>query len=168
VNAARREIERQRDRLNAAFQRAYAVDLDALETRSDLAKYLCIRVSGFLETSIGALVVEYCKGQAGPRVARYVAGDVTKFQNANRQKIIDLLGQFDTGWREDLEEYLCDERGAAVGTIVANRHKIAHGQDSDLTLVQVKRHWEAVQEVVEHIAALLEGGESATLRQRLI
>ena len=69
---------------------------------------------------------------------------------------LDLFGQFNQSWRKDLEHFLVDEKADAIGTIVANRHKIAHGEDSTLTYVRVKEHWEEVQRVVEHIADLVD------------
>lgn len=156
MNEARREVQRQRDRLNSAFERIESIDEDALEARADFAKYLCVRVSGFLETSISRILMEYAGVQAGPKVARYISRDLERFQNAKKDKILTLFGQFDDAWRANLETYLVDEKSDAIGTIVANRHKIAHGEDSTLTYVRVKEHWAVVQQVVDHIADLVD------------
>lgn len=153
---ARREVSRQRGRLNEAFNRISSVSEDDLESRADFAKYLCVRVSGYLETSITELLKAYAGQQSSPTIARYVAADLARFQNARKDKIIALLGQFSETWRADLERYLVDEKSDAIGTIVANRHKIAHGEDSSLTYVRVKEHWAIVQQVVDHIADLLD------------
>lgn len=156
MNDARREVSRQRDRLNDAFARISSIEEDATEARADFAKYLCVRVSGYLETSITQLLTSYAAQRSGPDIARYIAEDLARFQNAKKGKILDLFGQFNETWRADLETYLVDEKSDAIGTIVGNRHKIAHGEDSSLTYTRVKENWEVVQRVVNHFADLLD------------
>lgn len=156
MNPARQEVARQRQRLNETFSRIDCIDADANEARADFAKYLCVRVSGYLETSIGSLLKAFAASQSSQRVAAYIAADLERFQNAKTSRILDLFGQFDVAWREDLETYLVDERSGAVGTIVNNRHKIAHGDDSDITYIRVREHWRQIQRVVDHIADLVD------------
>ncbi|MDQ3741334.1 MAG: HEPN domain-containing protein [Actinomycetota bacterium] len=156
MREARQEVSRQRARLDATFERISAIDEDALEIRADFAKYLCVRVSGFLETSVATLLKGYAAAQSSPPVARYVAAELERFQNAKKDKLITLFGRFDDGWRENLETFLADQRGDAIGTIVANRHKIAHGENSDLSFVRVSEHWTTIKEVVAHLTDLLD------------
>ena len=156
MNGARREIARQRARLDDTFTRISSIDEDATEARADFAKYLCVRVSGYLETSICALLKELSVSQSSPRIARYLAADLERLQNARKGKIVDLFGKFDQDWRVALERYLVDERSDAIGTIVSNRHKIAHGADSDLTYVRVREHWLVVQRIVDFLADLVD------------
>jgi hypothetical protein len=63
----RREVQRNRHRLDATFERIKRIQADA-ELQSDFAKYLCILVSGFIETSIKELVLEQTRQKAGPSV----------------------------------------------------------------------------------------------------
>lgn len=156
MTEARREVSRQRERLNDTFGRISSIDEDAAEARADFAKYLCVRVSGYLETSISELLKSYAAQRSGPNIARFIAVELDRFQNAKKDKILGLFGQFNEVWRDDLEGYLVDEKSDAIGTIVANRHRIAHGEDSGLTYVRVKEHWGVVQEVVDHIADLVD------------
>lgn len=153
---ARREVARQRERLDATFGRVSSVDASDLEARADFAKYLCVRVSGYLETSITELLRAYAAQSSSPEVARYVAKDLEWFQNAKKTRILEIFGKFDSGWKADLEAYLVDEKADAVGTIVGNRHKIAHGEDSTVTVVQVLQLWDEVKKIVDHIADLLD------------
>lgn len=156
MNGARREIARQRDRLDDTFTRIGSIDEDATEARADFAKYLCVRVSGYLESAICLLLKEFAGSQSSPRIARYVIADLERFQNAKKGKILDLFAKFDPDWREALKAYLVDEKSDAIGTIVSNRHKIAHGADSDLTYVRVREHWLVVQRIIDFIANLVD------------
>ncbi len=45
MNGARREIARQRARLDDTFMRIVSIGEDATEARADFAKYLCVRVT---------------------------------------------------------------------------------------------------------------------------
>lgn len=156
MKGARREVLRQRTRLDATFKRISSVNAADAEARADFAKYLCVRVSGYLETSIAGLLRGYASDRASPEIARYIAGELEWFQNAKKGKIIELFGKFDKAWRADLESFLVDEKADAIGTIVGNRHKIAHGEDSTITYTQVRDHWDEVKLVVDHIADLLD------------
>lgn len=113
-------------------------------------------MSGYLETSICELLKEFAASQSSARIARYIAADLERFQNARKGKIVDLFGKFDQDWRIALEAYLVDEKSDAIGTIVCNRHKIAHGADSDLTYVRVREHWLVVQRIVVFMADLVD------------
>lgn len=154
--SARHEVERQRQRLDEAFSRIASIDADALEARADFAKYLCVRVSGFLESAITLHLAEHARGTSAPRISHYVGRRLGYFQNAKKDKILDLFGEFDPEWRADLERFLVDEMADALGTIVANRHKIAHGDDSTITYARVREHWLTIQQIVNHIADLVD------------
>lgn len=156
MNEGRREIARQRQRLDDTFFRIASIDENDAEARADFAKYLCVRVSGYLETAVSRLLMAYAATQASPTVARYVSADLVRFQNARKYRLIELFGRFSESWRAELEAYLVDERADAIGTIVANRHKIAHGEDSNLTYVRVLGHWETVKKIVDDIADLVD------------
>lgn len=154
--SARQEVERQRQRLDAAFGRISSIDADALEARADFAKYLCVRVSGFLETAITLHLADYAKRKSAPRISYYVGRQLGFFQNAKKAKILDLFGEFDPQWRIDLDAVLVDELADALGTIVTNRHKIAHGEDSTITYARVSAHWASIQEIVKRIADMVD------------
>ncbi len=154
--AGRQEVTRQRFRLDATFVRIASVDGEDLEARADFTKYLCVRVSGYLESSIAELLRVYAVEHGSPEVSNFVAADLRRFQNAKRGKILELFGKFDKHWEENLKIYLVDEKADALGTIVSNRHKIAHGDDSTLSFTVLKRAWEEVKEIVDYIADLID------------
>jgi hypothetical protein len=51
---------------------------------------------------------------------------------------------------------LIDERKESVNSLVALRHKIAHGESVGTSLSQVKAYYQTIREVVEFVADLLE------------
>jgi hypothetical protein len=151
----RAEVERQKQKLDATFGRASKlVPLDDAELLSDFARYLCVLVAGFLEQSVIELTLEHVRNHSEASVQGYAENRLRQFTTANAQRITDLIGTFDAGWRSDLESYLVDERKAAVDSVVALRHNIAHGRYVGVTMATVKEYYPRVKHVVDHIADL--------------
>ncbi|MQB01794.1 MAG: hypothetical protein GEU78_16190 [Actinobacteria bacterium] len=72
-----------------------------------------------------------------------------QFQNPKIGVVLDLIGNFDEAWRTMLETRLSDEQKDAVNSVVANRHRIAHGDNVGLSLVPMRRYFYRCTEVVE-------------------
>ena len=62
-----------RKRLDSTFERMEQVSDDVeLELLSDFARYLCVLVSGFLEQSVVALVLEHVRRNSSPTVQNHI------------------------------------------------------------------------------------------------
>lgn len=153
--SGRREVHRLRTRLDAAFGRAPDASSDP-ELQSDFAKYLCVLVSGYLESALCALLLSYSQQRSSPEVASFVERQLGPWTNPKSEKIIDLFGAFNQDWRNDLTQFLVDQRKDSVNSLVALRHKIAHGESVGTSLSQIKTHYRAVNEVVDHVMQLVE------------
>jgi hypothetical protein len=141
--------------MDAAFARAPDHNAD-FELQADFAKYLCVLASGYLESALCVLVLEYCKARCAPEVAAYVERQLGPWTNPKAEKIVELLGTFSQSWRDDLSTYLVDERKDSVNSLVALRHKIAHGESVGTSLSQIRKHYAVVNEVIDHVAAMVE------------
>lgn len=153
--SGRREVHRLRTRLDAAFGRVPGASSDP-ELQSDFAKYLCVLVSGYLESALCALLLSYSQRRSSPEVASFVERQLGPWTNPKSEKIIDLFGAFNQDWREDLTQFLVDQRKDSVNSLVALRHKIAHGESVGTSLSQIKSHYRVVNEVVDHVMQLVE------------
>lgn len=147
------EVSRLRMRLDATFARVPSSSAD-LEIQADYAKYLCVLVSGFFENAIVALILYYAEQRSAPEIASFVERQLDRWTNPNSEKIAALFGSFNTDWRETLEGYLVDERKDSVNSLIALRHKIAHGESVGTSLSQVKAHYKVIMEVVNFLADL--------------
>jgi hypothetical protein len=156
VTAGRRAIERSRGRLRATFQRIDAIEEDQLEARADFARYLCVLLSGFLEKAIAELLLEHARQRSSDNVQRYVGVSLQRFQNPSVGNIVSLFERFNEDWKDDLKDFLVDERAAAIGSVVKERHRIAHGESSDISYVRIDRYREQVDLVIDHIADLVD------------
>jgi hypothetical protein len=148
----RGEVARLQQRLDSTFERIALVTED--ELRGDFARYLCVLTCGFLERSIVILLQEHTRIRAAETVQGYVNWRLRNFQNATRQVILDTVGAFSNDWRADLDAFIDDQRGGAIGSLMKQRHRIAHGDWSDISYVRVKEYYASVVEVVDRIADL--------------
>lgn len=156
----RAEVSRLQKRLDATLTRAPHPTTD-VEFQSDFAKYFCVLVLGFFENAIVALVLDFAQKRSAQEVSLYVERELDYWTNPNCEKIIQLLGGFKPSWREAMDKYLADDkRKSAVNSLVALRHKIAHGESVGTSLHQVKEYYKIVLEVLKYIADLLDPVES--------
>ena len=149
----RAEVDRLRQVLDHTFSRAAAIGPDP-ELQSDFARYLCILVSGFLENAVIELLLEHARRHSQPSIQRFIEYRVRRLTNVKCQRLLDVLGTFDPAWRTDLENFLVDERKAAVDSVVDLRNSISHGRFVGVTFVRVKEYYKHIQHVLEHIADL--------------
>ena len=147
------EVERQRQKLDATFKRALTIGGDA-ELLSDFARYLCVLVAGFLEQAIIEIALEHVRTQSGGSVQQHVEPRLRRFTNANTQRIVELIGSFDSDWHADLEKFLVDEYKDSVNSVVDLRHGISHGRPVGVTMARMQAYYVQVKKVVEHIANL--------------
>jgi len=143
------DIARRQQRLDRLFDQAGKLPPD-YELQSHWARYLCVLVSGYLETSIRHLYGEYAAKRSSIQVAGFVSDQLEFFQNPNMQKIMELAGSFSRDWRRELEE-LEDEVRLAVDSIVNNRNQISHGEDVGISHGTLKRYYESANQLLNLI-----------------
>jgi len=151
----RGEVSRLKRRLDATFERAPPPTAE-IELQSDFARYLCVLVSGFLENAIVALVLDFAQRRSSTEIAAFVERELGYWTSPNSEKICSLLGSFSPDWRKQSELFLVDERKEGVNSLVALRHKIAHGESVGTSLSQVKAYYATVVRVLDFIADLIE------------
>lgn len=144
------QVSRLKSRLDAAFERIEDIDPGALEARAHYARYLCVLVAGYVEQACKELAQEWCRQKASPTVGRYAASRLDKFQNPNPEKLLQLVGAFDSAWRETIESDFVAEL-AAVGSVVGDRHLIAHGESTSITYERIRGYYDAIQRLVSHL-----------------
>ena len=142
------EISSNKQRLDNLFKKITSTDTDL---QSHWARYLCILVSGFLETSVRIIYREYAKSKATPQVANFVEGKLEDFQNPKMEKILQLTGLFSKEWADELRLKTKDELKDAVDSIANNRNQIAHGGSVGISYSQIKSYYDRAIEVIELI-----------------
>jgi len=107
-----------------------------------------------MEKAITALVLEHSARKSAPSVQRFVESQTCRLTNVNSERLKELLGSFDPDWQHDLSAFLVDERKDAIDSIVSLRNTIAHGQSVGVTYNQVRRYYEQIQKVIDHVVDL--------------
>ncbi len=149
-----RPLIKQKQRLDWLIREASKFQGDQLELQAHWARYLCVLAAGFLENSLSEVYSRYAKASANAQVSNYVEAVLGKIQNPKSGKFLDTARAFDRSWEESLTAFIeADGRKEAIDAIMANRHLIAHGKDSGISLVRVEEYLKKSIEVVEFIEA---------------
>ena len=126
-----------------------------LEMQAHWARYLCVLTSGFVENIARSLYGEYtAKNSYSAAVVRYAKKQLDGIQNPRPNRLVEIAATFDPTWGRDLDAYLALEyRSEAINAIMSNRHLIAHGRSSNITVGQVSLYLSKIIEVGEYIEA---------------
>ncbi len=135
-----RDIVEQQEKLHRLFNNARELhkqdDVDDL-TKSAFVSFLCVRTSGYLETSVMKILREYVEGETRedkPNIANFAGTKLDFTFNPWPSEILRLLGQFNVEWKNRVRDEIKDRISSSVEAMVRNRNKIAHGEDVDLSL----------------------------------
>lgn len=155
----RAQVLRQKAALERTFARANKIAVDNYELRSDLAKHLCVLISGWLEASAYELAKQRCRMNSNGPVLSYSLSQLSWTKNPSAETLLELVGFFDLSWQDEFEEIMNLERKSAVNSIVGLRNDIAHGRPqgtASLSLARVAAYYESVTEVVDYLMDLFD------------
>ena len=144
---------RQKQRIDSLLERAQQLNQDP-ETQAHWARYLCVIMSGFIENAVREIFGQYAHVRAQPSVARYVARSLESFQNPNMEKIVQVAQRFDDSWPSKILQSANDGGKEAVDSIVSQRHQIAHGRDTSLSLGTLTEYYKKAIRVLEYLESL--------------
>ncbi|NUN68245.1 MAG: hypothetical protein HUU02_00870 [Bacteroidetes bacterium] len=146
------ELVKQIQRIKDLIDKTSDASADSLELQSHWAKYLCVLCSGLLENSIPELYGEYVKKKSNQEINHFVVSNLEKYLNPKTGRFIEVSNAFNKDWGRELELFVDqDGRREAIDAIIANRHKIAHGEDSGITVVKIKEYLKRIIEVLNFI-----------------
>ena len=138
-----------KQKLDHLFQQISTIDDE--EMKSHWARYLCVLVAGFIENSLRTMLLKYAASKAHPNVANYVNSRLKNVTNLNNEKIKQLLCSFNSDWGKVIDENILDDQKAAIDSILANRHQIAHGQAVGITYARVDQYYSRVVRSIDVI-----------------
>jgi len=153
-------VRSQADSLNQLLDRAIADAELPMYAQGHMGRYSCVVAAGFLENALSETLCVYVAARAQPSVAAFSNSTLRKVQNPKAKKFVEILTRFDKSWGADLDRYLlegAERRKSAIDSIMANRHLIAHGKNSSVTMRQVKGYLGASIEVIEFIESRIYG-----------
>ncbi|WP_158721354.1 HEPN domain-containing protein [Streptomyces sp. NRRL S-241] len=116
--------------LDASYQR-YRTGLSAVDIplQEDLHKYMCIRLSGYLEQLMFEAICGYVSSASGGAAKNFALSFFNRSPNLTPKALEDLVGRFGDPWKSELVSFLdTDERRNSLGSLLLVRNKVAHGQ----------------------------------------
>jgi hypothetical protein len=156
VNARSRHNQL-RAQLQATIDRFDSIPEAELETRSEYARFLLVRVSGFLEYALERVLTEYVQDHSGGPVKSFALSFAGYVGNPTSQRLCDFMGRFDQTWRTELETFLNDgERKTSLNSLVGLRNKVAHGEPSSVSYTTLMSYLRVVDEFFDWLLDRLE------------
>lgn len=122
--------------------------------KAEVARFACVLAAAYLEVACKEILEEHANARADPGVRRYVASQLSYFQNASLEKILQLAANFDPARRGALEAKVSDRVKDSVGSINGNRNNIAHGYDSGITLGSLKTYYTDAKKLIQEVESL--------------
>ena len=147
------ELKRQLQRLKHLLDRARDIDAD-FELQGHWGNYMCVLVAGFLENCLKELYGDRARRSASPEVASFVLRTLERIQNPNARRFVEVASAFSTEWGRDLESHLGEDDGrrkGAVDSIMSNRHLIAHGKNTSVSVGRIREYLAPSLEILEFI-----------------
>ena len=124
-----------------------------LEAVSSLTKYACVRVAGLIERSLNLTLAEYANQKGHPNLANFVSSQLRSFMNPKAGKVEDLLRSFNTNWCDNLQSHVDYEQlKGSLNSLMTERHAIAHGQDSTITVSRLKQYYKDALILLKHLS----------------
>lgn len=147
------KIQQQEKKLDDLFKLVEAVTDD--ETKAVLSKFLCVRTSGFIETTIKNLINDYIDGTSPKKVQDFVNKKMRSVTNLRYDKILLVLDMFSSEWRDEFIAKTTDEEKSALNSIVSNRNNISHGEVDAISFVTMKLYYVQAKKIVENLKAII-------------
>ena len=120
------------------------------------SRYLVVLLSGYMETSIRHICMQHVESRSAPSVRSFSESALSLgLQNPNSEKIVQLVGLFDSEFRTKLTRFIEGERKEAIDSMVSARNRIAHGEDSGVTMGTAKNWFRLSKEVVTEVAVMM-------------
>jgi len=148
---ARKEINRLKKSLTDLYDRCDQLDSSS-EISGDMNRYLCVRVSGFLEQSLLAAARSLCEKRSSGEALRLCLSWLERAPNPRADEIIKLVSRFDSKWAQELEILLSeDERRTRVNSLLGIRNDIAHRKNQGVSKRQALEYYNLVVEIIDWV-----------------
>jgi RiboL-PSP-HEPN len=146
------EIQKQISAIRLLIKRTSEASNGDIEIQAHWAKYVCILVAGLLENAISEIYSDFSSRAASELVANFAGSKLAQIQNPKANLFIEVAKSFKVSWGAELETYIDqDGRKDAINSIMANRHQIAHGKQSGITVARVSAYLNKIEEVLNFI-----------------
>jgi hypothetical protein len=146
------ELRRQAGLIRDLLSRTQTATAGDIELQSHWARYLCVLAAGFLENALFEVYSAVIRNGSNLAVARFASSRLEMISNPKSSKFLEIAGTFKAEWKLDLERFLDEDgRRDAIDSVMTNRHQIAHGDHSGITIARLKPYFEKSVAIVEFL-----------------
>lgn len=120
------------------------------ELQAKMAKFLCIRVGGYVEVFIKERITKFVEDRKSHKIIKsYIQAAVKNITNLNDKKMAEFLRSFSSDWADYYESNVTDEMRSSLGSVYSLRNNIAHGGNDSLSLLVLKKHYSNIEQLLE-------------------
>ncbi len=118
------------------------------EMQATFAKYICVRLGGFMETSLKESIQNFVEARKSHSViSSYIKTRLQDITNLNAEKIERVLKSFSDDWCREFKKRSTDEMRMSLGSVYTNRNDIAHGGNNNVSLTNLKNDYANLKSV---------------------
>lgn len=129
-----------------------------------MARYLCVRISGFVEAAVRQILSDYATEVAkragnvadNERLKGYVITRLKTARNLTFGGVVDLLNAFDSKWGDEvtnrisvIQAHQKHQIKEEIEVIVSKRNEIAHGGWTNASIQDVREYYWIATELIE-------------------
>ena len=151
ATSARTQITRLRRDLDGLFERAHRLD-EADELTGDISRYICVRISGYLEQALASCARSLCsQGSWGP-TKQFASSWLNRTPNPRTDEIIKFVQRFDEQWAGELSAVLSEnEYAQSINALLGIRNDIAHGKNQGVSRERALDYYAIADKVVDFL-----------------
>lgn len=131
--------------------------VDDEEIKSFLAKLFCIRTAGLIEVFLKTRISEYSKKKVPNEINRFLTVKFKDITNLKSSKFEEVLSNFSVDWASKFRQYMeeHEQKKASLDSLIAQRHSIAHGQASNISMTSMTQYYEDVKTILNHLDSII-------------
>jgi hypothetical protein len=147
------ELKRQLQKINELIKSTAVSTNENVELQGHWGKYICVLSAGFLENAISEIYISLVENSSAPHVASFAGKTLNKIQNPKSTKFVEIASSFREEWGNEIENLFLNDPSIknAVDSIMTNRHLIAHGKSTSISVIRVKEYLEKSLKLIEFI-----------------
>jgi hypothetical protein len=155
VNDARRIVNSLKQELDYTYSRyLQALGDIPIDFQGDVHKYMCIRLSGFLEQLLHVTITGMVRDRAHPMASRFALSYFRSAPNLNPKAFEALIERFGDPLEAALKGFLDqDDRRSLLGALLEVRNKTAHGESYKGSRPNVDSYMRLVNEIYNWVRA---------------
>ncbi|WP_156952541.1 HEPN domain-containing protein [Microvirgula aerodenitrificans] len=150
-------LHRERDRIARILELGKTIPLDETERIGHWSRYACIACAGYIEVALRLVLTSHVQNKATREICSYVVRDLDSIQNPKAEKFINTLRYFSDEWGREMDSFFLGNQQvkSAIDSLMSNRHLIAHGRTSSISLARVTEYFSEANKAIDFIDEML-------------